>query len=101
MKKKLADAAIVKQFVQDMPGQMKMFEEEQAARAEELMKNIEIPAGYEIRPKRRGALIQCYVNEDIKEEIKSFADEEGISVNEFLNALLCAFIEVKRAADKK
>lgn len=96
MKKKLADEAIVKQFVKDMPGQMKVFKEDQEARAEDLMKNIELPAGYEIRPKRRGALLQCYVNEDIKEIIKGYAEEEGISVNEFLNAMLCAYIEVRR-----
>lgn len=100
MQKKLADAAIIKQFVQDMPGQMKMFEEDQKNRAAELMQTVAIPAGYEIRPKARKSLLQCYVADDIKKTIKGYAEEEGISVNEYMNALLLAYIEVKSAGKK-
>lgn len=100
MQRKLADAAIIKQFVQDMPGQMKMFKEDQEDRAAQLMQTADIPAGYEIRPKVRKSLLQCYVADDIKETIKGYAEEEGISVNEYMNALLLSYIEVKRSAGK-
>ena len=83
-----------------MPQNTKEYMEGEKQKAQEVAKANGISLGFEIAPAKRKSLIQCYTSTDIKELMKRYADEEGISVNELLNNILTAYLEIRTKSEE-
>ena len=51
------------------------------------------PAGMGLGPLPRNTLLQCYVPKSVKDQIQKYAKEEELSTNDFMNLLICAYID--------
>lgn len=85
---------------QQMPQNTKEYMEGEKQKAQEVAKTNGVSLGFEIAPAKRKSLIQCYTSTDIKELMKRYADEEGISVNELLNNILTAYLDIRTKSEK-
>lgn len=89
-----AQADYINDVVGKMPLNAKEYEEERQKKITEgTPKQYKI--GYEWKPAKRKALIQVYAPEDVRDCIRKYAEEEGTSVNDLLNTLLVAYINLR------
>lgn len=87
----------VKIYVGELSTSMK---EEQEIAADYMNKKNEeergrTHAGYGWQPLPRNKLLQCYVPKEIKDRVQEIAKEEGLSTNDFMNILICAYLDHK------
>lgn len=95
------EISTIKQFLkpETAPANLAEHEEAKEKKMKELEKQAGVPFGHEIRPQRKTKLVQCYVNPDIRNKLQEYADEEGISVNKFLDCLILAYINIREGRE--
>ena len=101
MKKNELEALSIDQYFtkDNAPANLAEHEEAKEKKMKELEKQAGVPFGYEVRPQRKTKLVQCYVNPDIRNKLQEYADEEGISVNKFLDCLILAYINIREGRE--